>query len=1089
VVGKTLGHYEILEALGKGGMGEVYRAHDPELGRDVAIKVLPEHLADDPERLARLRREARALASVNHPGIATIHAFEEDGGTRFIVMEVLEGATLKEKLGAGAMGVEEALEVAIQIARALEAAHAQGIVHRDLKPDNVMIGATGQVKVLDFGLAKTLRPKGECTESELLTVTVEATRTGAMMGTPPYMSPEQIRGGKVGEQTDVWAFGCVLYEMLTGKRAFAAETPSDTLADILTREPAWDALPKAAPARVGELLERILRKDTDRRLQHIGDARIELEEAREALSAPVLAAVHPAAGEPGAGAPRSAGPAPGSAAGSHRGVGLKMAVAALSLATVALAAGWYFLGGSGDRGTTDRSIAVLPFETLGRKEATVFTQGIHGDVLARLSGIADLEVTSRHSVMRFQDSDMSLPEIARELGVMWIVAGEVQEVGDQVQVNARLIDALQDRQVWAESYRRQLTAENLFRIQGELTARIAEQLQAQLTPEELRAVERVPTENLEAYRLYAQGRGLLDRRTPEEMQRAVGYFQRAIEQDADFSLAWVGLADALLLLEDYRHVEPGSLLPRAREAARRALELAPDQAEPHASYGLLHIVERDGPAAIEELQRAVELRPSYADAHNWLAWLHLLLGQRQEALESAQRAVELDPLSPEPLSNLSWSLLANGDAANALRTAQLTRELQPDFTTGHFNEAVALYQLGRFAEAGSVLRELSVPWTGSGPLATLAMVRAAMGEEARARELLELLEQADEPALIGSVLAALHEEDRAFTVLDSVERWDAWPTLSTRYFFPDVLGALREDPRYQRILGRMNSSWGLQQSNGSYVVEMSAVETSPDNFAFLAPPEIPSGWITFRMKNEGEQPHFLLLRRLPDGITFGDYTAEVSRPFEALYARYQAGEMEGTEMLEDLGGALPAWFASSPAMGGVGLTAPGRTAQATVLLQPGDYVMECYVVSPEGKFHSSLGMLRPLTVTSDSSGTSPPEADVEITLSNYELVVEGELTRGEQIVRVYVRDRAEGLVGHNVHLARLDEGTRIEDVVKWMDWVDALRPPAPVEFLGGTEEVPPGYATFLTVNLEPGRYAWISEGYGDRGMVKEFTIR
>jgi len=239
--------------------------------------------------------------------------------------------------------------------------------------------------------------------------------------------------------------------------------------------------------------------------------------------------------------------------------------------------------------------------------------------------------------------------------------------------------------------------------------------------------------------------------------------------------------------------------------------------------------------------------------------------------------------------------------------------------------------------------------------------------------------------------------------------------------------------------------------NGTYVVELSAVETGTEDFAFLAPPEIPSGWITFRMKNQGEQPHFMLLRRLPDGITFGDYTEEVTRPFGALYARYQAGEMGRAEMLQELGGALPAWFASSPAMGGVGLTAPGRTAQATVLLEPGDYVMECYVVSPEGQFHSSLGMLRPLIVTSDPSGASPPEADVEITLSNYELVVEGELTRGEQTVRVDVEDQAEGLVGHSVHLARLDEGTRIEEVVKWMDWVDALRSPAPVEFLGGAE--------------------------------------
>jgi len=276
--------------------------------------------------------------------------------------------------------------------------------------------------------------------------------------------------------------------------------------------------------------------------------------------------------------------------------------------------------------------------------------------------------------------------------------------------------------------------------------------------------------------------------------------------------------------------------------------------------------------------------------------------------------------------------------------------------------------------------------------------------------------------------------------------------------------------------------------NDIYVVEISAVETNPQDFAFLAPPEIPSGWITLRMKNEGEQPHFLLLRRLPDGVTFGEFTAEVSRPFDDLYAEYRAGEKSRTEMLEELGGALPAWFASAQSMGGVGLTAPGRTAQTTVLLEPGEYVMECYVVSPEGRFHGALGMLRPLIVTSESSGASAPEADVVITLSNYELVAEGELTRGEHTVRVDVRDQAEGLVGHDVHLARLDEGTRVEDVVAWMDWVDAFQSPAPVEFLGGAEEVPPGHTTYFTVNLEPGRYAWISEGYGSRGMVKEFTI-
>ncbi len=783
MVGKTLGHYEILEPLGSGGMGEVYRARDTKLDRDVAIKVLPEDLAADPDRLARFDREAKLLASLNHSNIGAIHGLEECDGVRFLVLELIEGQTLEQRLLRGRLPVPEALDIAVQIAAALEAAHEEGIIHRDVKPANLLLTPRGGVKVLDFGIAKSTVPDADIAATAQAT---SLTMDGTLMGTPPYMSPEQIRGGQVDEKTDVWAFGCVLYEMLTGTRAFAAETVSDTLADILTKEPNGGALPKATPDRVRTLLERLFRKDPERRLRHIGDARIELEEARASSSE-----------RPSATAP-------------------KVLVALLGLAAAGLAAGWYFLGSGGDPAITDRSIAVLPFETLGQEEATVFTQGIHGDLLARLSSIADLKVTSRTSVMRFRGSDMSLPEIARQLGVAWVVAGEVQEVGDQVQVNARLMNARQDRQVWAQSYRRQLTAENLFQIQGELTARIAEQLRARLTPAELRAVERVPTENLEAYRLYVLGRGRLEQRTEDEMRRAADYFQQAIDRDPSYALAWAGLADTVMLLGWYGYLPPQAA-PDPELAARQALEYGPNLAEAHASLGIFHAMRQEGPAAIREFERAVELRPSYADAYGWLAWLELVLGRPQEALVPAQRAAELDPWAPWAQAFLAETHLANGEAERALQEARRAREIQPEYGIAHFMEGMVLFHLDRLAEAKSALEiALSlVPPQGTPNhaqvLAILAVIQVASGDSVGAGDLLAQIDATVDPFPAGLVHAALGEHEEAFEAFRRVGEWGQISTEMLRYFFPTILDPLREDPRYDELLREADQSWGLER--------------------------------------------------------------------------------------------------------------------------------------------------------------------------------------------------------------------------------------------------------------------------------------
>ena len=456
------------------------------------------------------------------------------------------------------------------------------------------------------------------------------------------------------------------------------------------------------------------------------------------------------------------------------------------------------------------SLAVLPFETLGERQATAFTDAIHGDVLTRLSGISDLHVISRVSVLQYRNPERPLPAIADELGVLWILGGEVQEIGDRVQVNARLVSARDDRQVWAESYQDELTAENLFQIQGKITRKIASAMQAQLSDREERAVKHSPTEDLGAYRLHAEGRDALDQRTEEGMRRAIDYFRRATRQDGSYALAWVGLADALTLLYDYGHAGADSTLIEAEEAILQALELDPTLAAAHASHGLLHANRKEGLAAIRELQTAIELQPSYAEAHNWSSWVHELLGNREEALESAWQAVRLNPLSPEAVSNLFLGYLSNREYRAALDEARRERELGSAWTTGPFYEALAHLHLGRTGDAIQILEGLSAPWAGKGPRASLALAHAAGGDEGAARRILSEFDEDEDAFACGLVLAALGEEEPAWEAFQRVQRWDDWPTLSVHHLYPSVLDPFREDARFQEIQDQVHHGWRLE---------------------------------------------------------------------------------------------------------------------------------------------------------------------------------------------------------------------------------------------------------------------------------------
>lgn len=466
----------------------------------------------------------------------------------------------------------------------------------------------------------------------------------------------------------------------------------------------------------------------------------------------------------------------------------------------------------------DPSIAVLPFQPIGNGMPTPIADGIHHDLLTRLSSLPGLKVISSTSVQRYQDTTLSIPEIARELGVTWIVEGSVQQAGEHIQINAQLIDAVDDHHLWAHTYRETYSAENFFAIQSQIIEDIARSLETVLGENE--RVEPTAPEDLEAYSRYVQGRSFLDTRTASGMQQALVYFREALERDYEYALAWVGVADALMLLYDYYdYAPPESVRPEVEKALNRALEIDPELAEAHASMGLYHMslsndgplraAGLDGPQAVRSLNRAVELRPGYAEAHNWLSWVLQLLGHADEALASANTAIELNPLAPETIHNVMSSNMAQGHYGRAIREARRFEELGIFDTSPQLYEAVALHHLGRFDAAVALLEDLEVTWAGAGAPAALAVSEIARGNSARAEALLGPIEATGDWFAVALVQAALGRHDEALTSLERISQWGQWPALVIHYFYPEVLAPLHADPRFDRILAAMYAYFGL----------------------------------------------------------------------------------------------------------------------------------------------------------------------------------------------------------------------------------------------------------------------------------------
>lgn len=788
MIGQTLGHYRVMEKVAAGGMGVVYRARDEQLDRDVAVKVLPSGTLSDDAARRHFRKEAMALAKLNHPHIETVYDFGTQDGVDFLVMEYLPGKTLAERLSGNALPEKEIVELGMQIASALEEAHERGVVHRDLKPANIAITAKGDAKVLDFGLAKLLRSSGEEGTTEVLS------DSQGPAGTLPYMAPEQLKGERVDARSDIYTIGAVLYEMSTGFRAFREELAS-RLIDAILHQPVVP--PRALNPRISSGLETIilkcLDKEPDRRYQSATELLVDLRRLRSDFSGAAL----PITPRPDA--------KPAWKGIFYSTAGLLALVAFLIAFNVQ---GWRDRLFGRSRTPQIRSLAVLPLENLSRDpEQEYFADGMTEALIAYASKIKSLRVTSRTSVMRYKGTTKPLSQIARELNVDAVVEGSVQHAGGSVKITVQLIDARNDRSLWAESYQNDLR--DVLALQGSVARAIAGEVRAQLTPEERARLSAARTVKPEAYEAYLHGLYSLNKRSPADLHDAMTYFSSAVNLDPTYALAYAGLADGNILLEDQGELAPREAVPRATTAANKALALDDSLAQAHASLAAIEWTYGwDLPAAGKQFERALSLDPSYATAREWYSLYLTQLGRFDEAIAQMQRAHELDPFSLIIEVNLARCFYFAHRYDRAIELLQPLKQRAPDSWIGHMILGQTYLVTGQLTDAISELEradKLLPDYPRN--LAILGDAYGRAGRRSEAERLGQQLSKLSRTRYVSPVYSAmiclgLGDKRRALAFLEKAyaERSDWMPQLNVEPEFD----LLRTDPAFRALLARVN---------------------------------------------------------------------------------------------------------------------------------------------------------------------------------------------------------------------------------------------------------------------------------------------